>query len=126
MIHSDTLRLFLLAVVALVFAAIAIRAFFTPEKVAAELGYKITGVNGYSELFAVYVGVWLATAALAVLAAVRIDEPILGDLVALFVLAQPFGRIVSMLRYGRPQGALFFMFFVEVLGGVLLLLVRPT
>jgi hypothetical protein len=125
-IHSDTLRIILLVAVALVFVVIALRAFFTPERVATELGYKLVGVNGYSELFAVYFGIWLATAALAVFAATRVNEPIFGDLVALLVLAQPFGRLFAAFRHGLPQGALLFMFVVEVLGGVLLLGVRPA
>ncbi|HYE40484.1 MAG TPA: DUF4345 family protein [Ramlibacter sp.] len=126
MIRSDLLRRICLVLTALVFALIAGRAAIAPDRLAHGLGYTLAAPNGYSEIFAVYVGVWLATAWLAIAAARRVKDAWLGDLVALFVLSQPAARAVAALSWGLPTGTLLFMFAVEAVGGALLLLVRPT
>ncbi len=126
MLHSDTARRTLLSLVALIFVAIAMYALFAPEQMAAGLGYTLQAPNGYSEFFAVYVGVWLATAGLAMYAARCIRQPVIGDIVAVLVLAQPVGRCIAMLGHGLPTGALFYFFVLELLGGVTLLAVRPS
>ncbi len=126
MIHSDITRQMLLGLTALIFVAIAWRAVSAPEKMASRLGYALAGSNAYSEFYAIYLGVWLATAALAVLAAVRIHEALLGDLVAMFVLAQPLGRCFALARFGLPKGSLLAMFVLEGAGGLLVLGVRPS
>jgi len=125
-IRSDLARRVLLGLTALVFVLIAIRAVYAPEKIASGLGYILTGPNGYSEIHAIYLGVWLATAVLAVLAAVRIRQALLGDLLAMFVLAQPAGRLIALVRFGLPEGPLLAMFALEVVGGLLILWVRPS
>ncbi|MDZ4813892.1 MAG: DUF4345 family protein [Pseudomonadota bacterium] len=126
MIRSNVGRQVLLISIALVFGAIAIRTLLSPEPIAAELGYTLVAPNGYSELFAVYVGVWLATASLCVLAAVRVRQPLFGDLLAMFELAQPLGRLLALPQFGLPQGPLLAFFVVEVAGGLALLAVRPS
>lgn len=126
MIRSDLLRRVGLSLTALVFVLIACRAAIAPEQLARGLGYALTAPNGYSEIFAVYVGVWLATACLAIVAARRIKDAWLGDLVALFVLSQPAARTVAALSWGLPTGTLLFMFGVEAIGGIALLIVRPS
>ena len=126
MFESDVIRQVLLALTGLVFILLALRTLITPLKVADELGYSLNGVNGYSEIFAIYFGLWLVSGALALFAAARIEDALLGDFVALLVLAQPLGRLVGAMRYGMPQGALLGFFALEVIGGVLLLLVRPA
>jgi hypothetical protein len=124
MIELDWLRQLLLSLVALAFGLLALRTLIQPTAVAAELGYELRPPNGYSELFAIYVGLWGATAALAVYAAVNVGEPGLGDIVALLILAQPVGRVLAVPRYGWPQGALAGFFMLELAGGGALLLVR--
>ena len=89
------------------------------------MGLFLAGVNGYSQFYAIYVGVRLATAGLALLAARRGDQPILGDLAALFILAQPLGRCIAAFAIGLPQGLLFVVSGIELLAGLALLLLRP-
>jgi surface polysaccharide O-acyltransferase-like enzyme len=126
LVHSDILRRILLVLTALIFIVIAVRAVFAPEQMAAGLGYVLTGSNGYSEFYAVYLGVWLATALLAILAAVRIRQSLIGDLVAMFVLAQPVGRLFALTKFGLPEGVLLAMFALEAVGGLLIFSVRPS
>jgi hypothetical protein len=89
------------------------------------MGLFLVGVNGYSQFYAIYVGVRLATAGLALLAARRGDQPILGDLTALFILAQPLGRLVAAFAIGLPQGGLLVICGIELLAGLALLALRP-
>jgi len=125
MYESDVLRQVLLAATGLLFAALALRSWWVPDQVAAELGYRLSGPNGYSELHAIYVGLWLAHAALAFYALRHLNQAILGDLLALLILAQPFGRLLALPRFGPPQGPLMIFFVLEIIGGLLLLAVRP-
>lgn len=126
MLHSDPVRRICLLLTAAVFVAIAVRAVLAPEKMAAGLGYSLNGANGYSEFYAIYFGVWLATAILAALAALRVKDAILGDLTALFVLAQPVGRLIGLSKAGLPHGFLLVMFGVELAGGLVLFAIRPS
>lgn len=126
MIRNDIVRRTLLSLTALIFVVIAVRAVVAPEQMASGLGYVLTGPNGYSEFYAIYLGVWLATAILAILAAVRVRQALIGDLVAIFVLAQPAGRLFALSRFGLPEGLLLVMFALETVGGLLILSVRPS
>ena len=103
----------------------ALAALLDPDRIAAVMGLFLIGVNGYSQFYAIYVGVRLATAGLALLAARRGDQPILGDLAALFILAQPVGRFVAAFVIGLPTGSLFVVCVIEVLVGLALLALRP-
>jgi hypothetical protein len=125
-IRSNIARQACFAATSLVFILIAFRASFAPDQMAAGLGYALSAPNGYSELYAIYVGVWIATAVLGIVAFLRVREPMYGDLLAIFVLAQPLGRLLASLTWGMPKGTLLFMFFVEIVGGLLLLLIRPS
>ena len=120
------MRRVLLSLAALVFVVIAVRAVAVPEQMASGLGYVLTGSNGYSEFYAIYLGVWLATAILAILAAVRVRQALIGDLVAMFVLAQPAGRLFALVSHGPPEGVLLALFALETIGGLLILGVRPS
>jgi Domain of unknown function (DUF4345) len=125
-IRSSIVRQICFAATSLAFILIALRASFAPDQMAADLGYTLSAPNGYSELYAIYVGVWLATAVLGIVAFLRVQDPMYGDLLAIFMLAQPLGRLLASLKWGMPQGTLLFMLFVEIIGGVLLLLIRPS
>lgn len=57
MIHSDFLRRGVLYLTALTFILIAWRAVMAPEQMAPGLDYTLTGANGYSEFYAIYLGV---------------------------------------------------------------------
>lgn len=126
MIRSTRIRQVLLVVTALVYLAIAVRAALLPDRLARGLGYTLHAPNGYSELFAVYVGVWVAIAVLALIAVRRSDDPLFGDVLALFVIAQPIARTFSAFFWGLPTGNLFWMFILEALGAIALLAVRTN
>ena len=97
-----------------------------PRKMAEGLGYSLNNVDALSEYRAVYVGVWLATVALLGVAIRRVREAIFGDLCAILILGQTGGRIVSIVLDGMPSGRVWPMFALEALGGVALLIVRPS
>ncbi|QNA88140.1 hypothetical protein G4G28_05885 [Massilia sp. Dwa41.01b] len=115
----------LLQLVATASSLAALVAMLDPDRIATSLGVFLVGVNGYSQFFAMYVGVRLAIAGLALLAARRGDQPLLGDLVAMFLLAQPVGRLVAAFAIGLPQGPLFIVSAIELLAGLALLALRP-
>ena len=119
------LRSQLLQLVALVCSLAALTAMLDPDRVALNMGEFPVGVNGYSQFYAIHVGVRLATAALALLAARQGDQPILGDITALFILAQPAGRFIAALAIGLPQGFLLLVCGIELAGGIALLALRP-
>ena len=118
-------RVKLLQLVATASSLAALVAMLDPDRVATAMGLFLVGVNGYSQFYAIFVGVRLATAGLALLAARRGDQPILGDLVALFLLAQPAGRLVAAFAIGLPRGVLFVVCGIELLAGLALLALRP-
>jgi hypothetical protein len=124
-IARATLRRQLLSLTASVSSLAALAAMLDPDRVALAMGLFLVGVNGYSQFYAVYVGVRLATAGLALVAARRGDQPILGDLAAMFLLAQPVGRLIAAFAIGLPQGFLFVVCAIEVLAGLALLALRP-
>ena len=118
-------RATLLKVVALACSLAALSALLDPDRMATRLGMLLVGVNGYSQFYAIYVGVRLATAGLALLAPRHGDQPLLGDITALFVLAQPVGRFIAAFAIGLPQGFLLVLCGLEVLCGLALLALRP-
>ncbi|MCD2517397.1 hypothetical protein LQ564_13870 [Massilia sp. G4R7] len=119
------LRSRLLHLVATASSLAALAALLDPDGIASAMGLFLVGVNGYSQFYAIYVGVRLATAMLAYLAARQGDQPILGDLTALFLLAQPAGRLVAAFAIGLPKGVLLAVCAVELVAGLSLLALRP-
>jgi hypothetical protein len=118
-------RRIVLVLAALVFAVIAVASLAWPHAMAAQLGYRLDNIDALNEYRAIYVGLWLATAVLLATAAVRIRELILGDLGALLILGQTFGRCLSVLLDGVPSERIWPVFGIELVGGVALLLLRP-
>lgn len=96
------------------------------DDMAAGMGIFLNGVNGYSQFYATHVGVWGATALLALFAARQGEPPVLGDITAMLVLAQPAGRLFAAISFGLPQGFVLFMCAMELLAGLALLLLRPA
>lgn len=119
------LRYSLLKLIAIASSLAALTALLDPDRVASSMGMLLVGVNGYSQFFAIYVGVRLATAGLALLAARHGDQPLLGDITALFLLAQPAGRFIAAFAIGLPQGLLLVICGMELFGGLGLLALRP-
>jgi hypothetical protein len=118
-------RASLLKFIALLSSLAALMALIDPDRVAASFGMLLVGVNGYSQFFAMYVGIRLATAGLALLASQHGDQPLLGDITALFILAQPVGRFIAAFAIGLPQGYLLVLCGLELVGGATLLALRP-
>ena len=125
MIESDLLRQVLLSATGVTFVGFALWAIVAPAAFAKPMGYRLDNPNAVSEFHAIYVGVFFAQALLCALAAVRVTDAALGDLVAVFLLAQPVGRLMAAARGSVPTGVLKALFAIEVIGGVILLLVRP-
>ena len=123
---TAALRKHVLHAVATASSLSALVALLDPDRVATVMGLFLVGVNGYSQFYAIYVGVRLATAALALSAARHGDQPLLTDLTAMFLLAQPAGRLAVASVIGLPQGSLLVVSVVEVIAGVLLLALRPA
>ncbi len=119
------LRRQLLHLIASASSLAALAAMLDPDRIATVMGEFLVGVNGYSQFYAIYVGTRLATAALALLAARQGEPPVLGDITALFVLAQPAGRMVAAFAIGLPQGFLLVVCGFELAGGLALLALRP-
>ncbi|MES2900027.1 MAG: DUF4345 family protein [Pseudomonadota bacterium] len=115
----------LLRFIAVLCSLAALSAMLDPDRTATNLGMLLVGVNGYSQFYAIYVGVRLATAGLALLAARHGDQPLLGDITALFVLAQPAGRLIAAFAIGLPQGFLLVVCGLEIAAGFALLALRP-
>ena len=122
-LRSDAARRFILGIAAAVFVLIAVQAVLQPEQLL--LGRQLDSVDAYSEFRAIYLGLWLATAAQLVIAAQRVREPVLGDLGALLILGQVVGRIVSLLADGIPGPQVWAIFTLELVGGAAILVVRP-
>ncbi|OBV40027.1 hypothetical protein [Janthinobacterium psychrotolerans] len=96
------------------------------DEMAAGMGIFLNGVNGYSQFYATHVGLWGATALLALFAARQGETPILGDITAILVLAQPAGRLFAAISFGLPQGLVLYMCAMELAAGLALLLLRPA
>jgi hypothetical protein len=115
----------LLRMVATASSLAALAAMLDPDSFSASMGLFLVGVNGYSQFYAIYVGMRLATAYLALQAAKPGAQPVLGDLTALFLLAQPAGRFVAAFAIGLPEGLLLAVCGIELLAGLALLALRP-
>jgi hypothetical protein len=126
LVRSSKARQAVLGVTALVFTGIALASALAPHTMAAGLGYTLDNVDALNEFRAIYVGLWLATAALLIIALRRIDEPLLGDVAAMLVLGQTGGRLLSLLLDGTPSMRIWPFFILEAIGGLVLLIVRPS
>lgn len=126
MIYDDLIRQFLLSATALVFLFFCLWALIKPTLLASMLGYELKTPNSISEFHAIYVGVFAAQALLCCLAVTRVEDAIVGDLVAVFLLAQPLARLVAFFRKGIPIGFLRVLFILEIIAGLALLMVRPS
>ncbi len=126
MIHHSNARRVLLVITALVFAVIAVASLLHPHEMAAPLGYTLSSVDALNEYRAVYVGLWLATAVVFVIAARRIDIAVLGDCAGLLVFGQTAGRVISLVLDGAPSAHVWPMFALEAMGAVAVFVVRPS
>lgn len=123
---KDQIRARLLWLCATASSLAALIAVLDPDRVALAMGEFLVGVNGYSQFYATDVGVRLATAILAYMAAGRRDQPLLGDLTAMFLLAPPAGRLIAAFAIGLPRGFPLAVCVGEVFCGLALLALRPA
>jgi Domain of unknown function (DUF4345) len=114
-----------LALTAVVFLGIAVASLAAPQRMAEPFDYRLETSNALSEFRAIYVGLWLAHAVVLAWAAWRIDLVHLGDVAALLVLGQVVGRLASLVIDGAPDLRLAPVALAELLGGTLLLVLRP-
>ena len=126
MIYADFSRQVLVAATGGSFAFFALWAALNPKSLATTLGYTLPSKNAVSEFHAIYVGVFIAQACLCALAFARVEDVAIRNLVAVFLLGQPCGRVIAALRGSWPSGLLLALFILEFVGGILLLLVQPT
>ena len=119
------LRTNLLMLIAFISSLGVLLALLDPDRVATQYGMLLVGVNGYSQFYAIYVGVRIAIAALALLAAMNGDQPLLGDITAVFLLAQPFGHMIAAFAIGMPHGDVLELSGLQLAGGLTLLALRP-
>jgi hypothetical protein len=125
-ITRPRIRQAVLVISALVFTGIAIGSLVAPKQMAAQLGYSLLSTDAYSEFRAVYIGVWLATAVLLVVAARHIGLSLIADLGALLILGQTAGRLISIILDGFPSLNVWPIALLELLGGLAILLSRPN
>ena len=119
-------RRIVLALVGIVFLAIAAASLVAPAAMAEPLGYRLDSVNAYNEFRAIYVGLWLAHAVLFAWAAWRIERRELGDVGALLLAGQVVGRLLSLALDGMPDARLLPAAIAELVGAVLIWLLRPA
>ena len=115
-----------LHLIAYAYGLSAVACLLFADAMAAGMGIFLNGVNGYSQFYATHVGVWGATALLALFAARQGEPPVLGDITAMLLLAQPAGRLFAAISFGLPQGFVLFMCAMELTAGLALLLLRPA
>lgn len=103
MFRLSTLRRIALAGSGLTFGTIALLTTVAPVTVAGYYGLTPNGVDGLSEVRAVFTGFWLALAAAMLSAARRPEQTMLGDVCGLMILMQALARVTSLVLDGRPS-----------------------
>jgi hypothetical protein len=110
----------------LIFALIAAGAVAWPRLVAARYGLTLDGVEAFNEFRAVFVGFWLALAAMLFVAARRQAPAVLGDLCGLALVLQAGGRLLSLAVDGVPRTDFLAAMLGEALAGIIVLAARPV
>ena len=119
------MRQILLYVVAAVFLAEAVMALYDPHAAAARVGYQVAGPDGLSEYRAVYLGMFGALGVVTIIAARRVREPLLGDVVCAAIVAEAIARFVGIALDGVP-GTLHLVNIAMESSPIVILLLRPT
>ena len=116
----------ILQLIAVVYGLAAFACLLFADEMASGMGIFLNGVNGYSQFYASHVGLWGATALLALFAARQGEPPVFSDITALLVLAQLAGRLFAAIAFGLPQGFVLCICVMELTAGLALLLLRPA
>jgi hypothetical protein len=96
------IRQILLYLVSAVFLTEAIFALLDPHGAAARVGYQIAGPDGLSEYRAVYLGMFGALGVATLVAARRVREPLLADVICAAIVAEAAARFVGIGLDGVP------------------------
>ena len=115
-----------LHLIAYAYGLSAVACLLFADAMAAGMGIFLNGVDGYSQFYASHVGLWGATALLALFASRQGEPPFYSDITAMLVLAQPAGRLFAAISFGLPQGIVLYICVMELLAGMALLLLRPA
>lgn len=107
------------------FGVIALLAIVSPDRVAARYGLRLDGIEAHNEFRAIFVGFWLALAAMLLTAARRPELVLLGDLCGLALLLQAAGRLLSVAVDGVPRGEFLTAMVGEAIAGAAVLALRP-
>lgn len=119
-----TVRRLALAGSGLTFASIALASLVAPETVARTYGLSANGVDGLSEIRAVFTGFWLALAFAMLTAARRPEHRLLGDVCGVMIGTQALGRVLSFAIDGRPSLPFLGAMIGELITAALILLPR--
>lgn len=119
------IRQVLLYVVAAVFLAEAVSALLDPRGAAARVGYQIAGPDGLSEYRAVYLGMFGALGVATLVAARRVREPLLADVICAAIVAEAAARFVGIAIDGMP-GTLHMVNIAMESSAIVILLLRPN
>ena len=122
--NAIAIRRLFLYVIATVYFAEAALALWDPQSAAGLVGYRILSVDGLSEFRAVYVGMWCVLGSVAIVAARRAHEPLLGDVVACVIVGEAIARMISVALDGVP-GPISFVHIAMETSPILILLLRP-
>ena len=118
-------RQILLCCVATVFLAEAASALWNPHAAAARVGYEVAGPDGLSEYRAVYLGMFGALGVATLIAARRVREPLLADVICAAIVAEAAARLVGVVLDGMP-GPVHVVNIVMEGFRVVILALRPT
>jgi hypothetical protein len=119
------IRQILLYLVSAVFLAEALMALLDPRGAAARVGYQIAGPDGLSEYRAVYLGMFGALGVATLVAARRVREPLLADVICAAVVAEAGARFVGIGLDGLP-GTLHVVNIALESFPIVILLLRPN
>jgi len=122
---KNRIRQALLCVVAAVFLTEAVVALVNPAAAAARVGYEIAGPDGLSEYRAVYLGMFGTLGIATLIAARRVTEPLLADLICLAIVAEAAARLVGVAIDGTP-GTVHLINIAAESFPIVILLLRPT
>jgi hypothetical protein len=100
-------------------------ALFDPHWAAARVGYQVAGPDGLSEYRAVYLGMFGALGVATIIAARRVREPLLADVICAAIVAEAVARIVGIALDGMP-GSVHLVNIAMESSPIVILLLRPT
>jgi len=122
--NRTRLRQILLCAVAAVFLAEAAAALWNPQAAAARVGYAIDGPDGLSEYRAVYLGMFGALGIATLIAAWRVREPLLADVICAAIVAESAARLVGIVLDGVPGSVHLLNIVMEAIP-IAILVLRP-